>query len=243
MYDYPCKHATRYITLLYGERNIYCWKGTMRLVFIRHGLSLGNAEERFQGRAEYDLSDEGRAQAERLYQRFLRDSFEPTHVYSSPQSRTKQTVEIVARSWGRPIEFWNDLMEHDVGIFSGLTWAEIDARHPELARRFRESRDWGIVQGAESIEAQRERARRVIETLLSRHANSDVVALFSHGGIMQRMLAELLGTDRAWGVSVRNTAIFDFTLDLERWSHDGYSRHNIFLWRINLFNDASHLVG
>ena len=66
--------------------------------------------------------------------------------------------------------------------------------------------------------------------------------MFTHGGILQFMLATLMGTERTWEVPVRNTAVFDFTLDLERWPLYGGDLQNNFLWCVVHFNDASHLT-
>lgn len=54
-------------------------------------------------------------------------------VYSSPQRRALETAEIIAR--GAPIEILDGLREISHGDWNGLTWAEIEARDPELARR------------------------------------------------------------------------------------------------------------
>ena len=59
----------------------------MRLVFVRHGQTYANAEERLQGRDDTELSPTGRAQAEKLSRRFEEEEFSPTHVYSSPLRR------------------------------------------------------------------------------------------------------------------------------------------------------------
>ena len=214
----------------------------MKLVFVRHGESEGNAEGRLQGHAEFGLSEEGRAQSRRLRERFQREEFQPTHIYSSPLRRAAETAQIVASSWPVPTVYWDDLKEHDVGIFSGLTWEEIGAKYPDIQQEFQKSRDWDIVEGAESLRMQRDRGRRVIGAVIERHANDDAVMIFTHGGILLNMLAALLGTERTWGMSVRNTAVFDFTLDLERWSLGGDVPLNSLLWRIGHFNDASHLT-
>ena len=195
-----------------------------------------------QGHAEFDLSEAGRAQAQRLYARFQGNGLLPTYVYSSPQRRAAETAEIVARSWSAPVDFWGELKEHSVGIFTGLTWDEISAKYPEVAREFQESRDWDIVEGAEPLRQRRARASRVVEEVLHKHADEDVVVLFTHGGILQHMLSALIGADRTWGLAVHNTAVFDFSLDLERWSLDGDVLLSPTLWRINHFNDASHLT-
>ncbi len=34
--------------------------------FLRHGKSIGNAEERFQGQSDFPLTEAGRAQAQRV---------------------------------------------------------------------------------------------------------------------------------------------------------------------------------
>jgi len=196
-----------------------------------------------QGRAEYELSEGGRQQAELLYGRFLSEGFEPTHVYSSPQSRAAQTAAIVSRSWSHEITPWDELMEHDIGVFSGMTWADISKKYPEVASEFERNRDWGVVDGAETSAERRARGRRVVDAILSRHANDDVVLMFTHGGIMGHMLAALMGTDRTWGLGVRNTAVFDLSVDAERWWHkDHATYHNTELWRVHRFNDSSHLL-
>ena len=102
------------------------------------------------------------------------------------------------------------------------------------------------VLGAEELELQirsrRDRSRKVIKAAIERHANDHAVMMFTHGGILQYMLAALMGTERIWGVSIGNTAVFDFTLDLERWSVDGAGLQNNCFWHIVHFNDASHLA-
>ena len=214
----------------------------MRLVIVRHAQSTGNAEGRYQGRHEFGLTSEGREQARRLSSRLHKGGLQPTHVYSSPQSRTAETAKLVTDGWSTPIEYWNDLMEIDVGVFSGLTWEEITERYPDVAADFRRTGRWSIVDGAESIDDRISRANRVIRTTVHRHSESDTVLIVTHGGILLHILEALMNTGRTWGMHIRNTAVFDFTLDIDRWWVDGEVRRNPTFWRIHLFNDASHLI-
>ena len=213
----------------------------MRLVFVRHAESEGNAEGRLQGHADFPLSDDGRAQAATLFDRFKREGLRPTHVYSSPLKRTAETAQIVSREWPVEISYSDDLKEHDIGVFSGLTWSEATAAHPEMARALDESRDWAVVEGAESFADQRSRAERVVSGLVGAHGNDDVVVVFTHGGILLQLLSVVLGTDRAWSTPLQNTTLFDFTLENSLWDRRDSSLHNRDLWSINRFGDASHL--
>ena len=213
----------------------------MDLVFVRHAESLGNAQGRWQARQDSELTELGRQQAATLRERFASEGFEPTHIYASPLSRTYETARIVSSAWDHTIVPWDDLMEIDVGVFSGKTWDEIVGDFPDVAREFADTRDWDLVPGAETIGERQRRAGRAVQRLIADHSNEDRVLAFTHGGIIQHLFAVLMDSERLWGMSVRNTAVFDFTLDVDRWHQDGIAMTNPTLWRINRFNDASHL--
>ena len=213
----------------------------MNLIIVRHAESTANAEGRIQGQQDYPLSDKGRRQAALLRARFESEGYLPTHIYSSPLSRTLETARIASDGWGLPIIEWDDLMETDMGVFSDLMWDEAQARFPEMARRYVETRDLDVVEGAETFERRRERGSRVVDRVMSEHTNADRVLIFSHGGIMHMLIARILGTGRVWGVGVRNTALFEFSVDADGWRSGVFCPSDLRGWRINRFNDASHL--
>ncbi len=213
----------------------------MNLMIVRHAESVGNVEGRLQGQEDYPLSTEGRQQVALLKERFRSENYRPTHVYTSPLSRTFETAEIVATQWELQIIKWDDLMETNVGVFSGLTWEEALERFPEMARSFEETRTPDAVDGAESFPQRSARALRVVDKLMSLHEDDDRVLVFSHGGIIQYIIAHLLGSRRTWGLGVRNTGVFEFEIDVGRWNGDNDALANPQLWRINRFNDADHL--
>lgn len=217
----------------------------MRLMLVRHGETYANAQGQIQGQGEspeFELSARGRAQARACGERFAREGLRPTHVYASPLSRAAETARLIVGQWGMEIEYWDDLMEHDLGTASGLTLDELAARHPDLDIAFEQVRGFSGVPGVETLEARAERGRRAIHEVLRRHSQDDSVLLVAHGGIMQNMIRAVLESDRSWGLDIRNTALFDFTLDVERWFLPGPHRNHR-VWRINSFGDASHIDG
>ncbi len=214
----------------------------MRLMLVRHAESTGNAEMRLQGRADFPLSDTGRRQADALRRRLRAEVYQPTHVYSSPLRRTAETAAIAARGWPIPITHWDDLMEHDVGVLSGLTLEEAARKHPDLDLEAELARQFSGVEGAEPLEDRRRRAIRVVDTLLTRHGQGDSLFVVSHGGFIQHVVAVLMAAGRIWGFSTGNTALFDFSIDLDAWRAEE-TQLSAALFRIERFNDASHLEG
>ena len=67
-----------------------------RVHLIRHGATLLSAEDRFAGAVDVELSEEGRAQAQRLGERLA--STKLAAVYASPLSRTIETARTRRRS-------------------------------------------------------------------------------------------------------------------------------------------------
>ncbi len=213
----------------------------MNLRLIRHAESTANVEDRWQGRVDFPLSVNGRLQADRLRSRLEREEYVPSRIYTSPLSRASETARVISSNWDRSLESWDDLTEIDVGILSGLRVAEAVERFPEVARNVASTRDFDLVNGAETYRDRTSRAQRVVNRLVSEHHNADRVLVITHGGIMIDILAQLLGTNRLWFLKIQNTAMFEFSVDVDSWHLAGRTRTNANFWRIDRFNDASHL--
>lgn len=241
----------------------------LKLLFIRHAQSQGNVEKRMQGHEEFELSDLGRQQAEKLSKHLLADSWRPSHVYSSPLKRAAQTTEILLSSLQsavlpstvsdlidsatdtpledkpvrRPIvlKYAEELKEFQNGVFKGLTWVEAQSRYPDFCRKLAASPDWIQIPEAESLKEARDRSRKFIQRLLNLHKDGDQIWIVSHSWILQHLIAELLGSDRSWRLRAGNTALFEFWLDRSRWNLDNQNRFNTDLWQIRRFNDNRHL--
>lgn len=238
----------------------------LKLLFIRHAESVGNVERRMQGHADYELTDRGRQQARQLAERLWNKGYPPSKVYSSPLKRAAQTAEILLQAEravgqvtphrppsGTPnkplnnkplnIEYVEELLEFQNGIFKGLTWDEARARYPELCADLEASPDWIPAPGAETLQDGRDRAQRFIQRVLAQHHNGETLWIITHSWILQHLIAAMLGSDRTWHVSIKNTAVFEFWLERSRWAlhPDNPNRWNSDLWHIRRFNDTTHL--
>lgn len=218
----------------------------MQLLFIRHAESTGNQAQRLQGQADDQLSQPGKAQAQKLVQQLLAEVWQPSHIYSSPLRRATQTTQILlsrfdAHLCSRGVVKLDELKEIHNGVFQGLTWQEAQDRYPELCDALETSLEWLPIPGGESLQAVSDRAQSFVDQLLTQHADTDKIWIVTHGGLLQFLIAQLLGCDRVWGLQIKPTALFEFRVDLPRWSLGDQNRFNTALWQILRFNDTSHL--
>jgi broad specificity phosphatase PhoE len=149
------------------------------LLLARHGETDWNAAGRFQGWADPPLNATGRAQAEALAERLAELPF--AAAYSSDLRRAYETALIVARPHHVPVVVDEALREIDVGSWSGLTRAEIDARFPGADHHDGETRE--------------QHAARVVAAVQRiAHAHpGERVLLVSHGGSLRALRRHALG--------------------------------------------------
>lgn len=215
------------------------------LLFIRHAESIGNQQGRMQGHRDYALSDHGWEQAQCLAQRLASDFVAPTCMYSSPIRRAEQTAQVILNGQPYPVPLVYDprLSEGHPGIFQGLTWAEACERYPNLCSQLETSFDWIPVPKADSPSAIRHRASTWLNDILSHHQNGDRLWVVAHEWILYHLISVLLGSDRTWQLPIAHTGLFEFSLDINRWSDsDANVLANSSLWQLHRMNDVQHLA-
>ncbi len=189
------------------------------VTFLRHGESVGNAEARFQGHADYPLTEKGLAQARALAARWVELDKAFDQAFSSPLLRARQTAEIVTQALHIPLEFDDDLKEINNGLIAGLTEEEalrIVGPAPAFMTpythygRSGESR-WELYL----------RAGRFIQHLLDRAPGRYLVV--AHGGILSMIHYAILNIPLQADYSgprfsFENTTFSTFTYEPERHS-------------------------
>jgi broad specificity phosphatase PhoE len=137
------------------------------------------------GQSDPPLSESGRRHAAELLRGTRLEI-----VYTSPLRRARETAELIAR--GAPIAVVGDLREITYGDWDGRTWAEIHAKHPELARRKLE--DWrGVTPpGGELWDEFEARVRRAFERI---KCGPQPAALVAHAAVNR----VLTGVDLGYG--------------------------------------------
>lgn len=170
----------------------------IRLFFFRHGEVANAHEKRYNGQTDVPLSDRGEEQSAAMPARlapFL-DSKAPAAVYSSDLSRSRRGAEHVAAAYGLKPIVMPDLRERSFGHWEGLTWDEIQARHPDEWAGYMADIPGFTPPGGESFSTMSSRVLGTVGAIAERHAGEPVVMVI-HGGVNRIILCHALGLDLA----------------------------------------------
>lgn len=157
------------------------WPGTFasmataRLLVVRHGQSVWNAEGRWQGSLDPPLSTLGVRQARHAATAL--GSFDV--VAASDLDRARTTAEIIANESGvGPVVIEPGLRERHAGAFEGLTKPEIRERFPGFLEERRNPEGW------EDDDAVLARAVPALARIAALAGDGGTALVVSHGGVI-----------------------------------------------------------
>jgi probable phosphoglycerate mutase len=159
----------------------------MQVLLVRHALPLRS--EHGQG-SDPDLSEEGVAQIARLPEALGR--FPISRVVSSPQRRAIQTAEPVAAARKISVEVDERFAEYDRDLPVYIPVEQIREENPKEWQRLAQ----GHLPSAVDEDEFRSRVLAAVADLVASADPEDTVAVFSHGGVINLLLHEILGTKR-----------------------------------------------
>ncbi|MFJ6566784.1 bifunctional RNase H/acid phosphatase [Streptomyces sp. NPDC091292] len=147
-------------------------------VLLRHGETPLTPEKRFSGSGGSDpaLTAAGRAQAERAAASLAaRGTIQA--VVSSPLIRCMETARTVADRLGLDVTIEDGLRETDFGAWEGLTFAEVQERHPDDLTAWLASTDVRPTGGGESFDEVTHRVTAARDKLVAAYAGRTVLVV------------------------------------------------------------------
>lgn len=199
------------------------------ITVLRHGESVGNAESRWQGQADYPLTDTGRAQARKLAERWKEENVKFDLVISSPLERAKETAEIIASTLHVKVEFESLWLERDNGEFSGLTAHEVRQNFVHSAFSTPYDPVGGVGEGDWELFL---RAGQALQNLLKREPARYLIV--SHGGLLNQFMHAVVGV-----APQANNAGARFRFSNTAFAQLMYYPHQ-HRWAIDRLNDHAH---
>lgn len=182
-----------------------------QLTLIRHGETDYNAEGRLQGGIDVPLNARGVAQAHQAGARLTGYGIQV--ILSSPLQRAYQTATIISQYLHLPVETMPEFAERNLGVFEGLTGAEIQSRYPALWAANVGLQMFASPPGGESLYEFSRRVDRGLRLIRQRYPEQHVL-LVAHGfvGRVINGLLRRLTDERFYDFLLRNGEVAEYQL-------------------------------
>ncbi|HET9144211.1 histidine phosphatase family protein [Actinophytocola sp.] len=158
-----------------------------RIVLWRHGETDYNASGRMQGQLDSLLTQVGWNQARFAVPVLAR--FAPDLVVASDLRRATDTATVFTTATGVSLRIDKRLRETNLGIWQGMTGAEIDEQWPGSRRIWQTDPTWSPPGGESRVEVAA-RASEVVADLDTQDVSTAV--LCAHGGLTTALTGHLL---------------------------------------------------
>jgi 2,3-bisphosphoglycerate-dependent phosphoglycerate mutase len=196
------------------------------LLFIRHGETDWNRQQRFQGQIDVPLNAMGHAQAARLGQRLAGETHDA--LFSSDLTRAQETAAPMAAAWGRQPVLVPGLREQSFGVLEGLDVPTIKQQHAALWQQWLEHRADFALPGGESLRQFHTRVLDAVRQLVVDAAGRRLV-IVTHGGVLDMLwrTANGLPLDGLRACEIPNTGLNRLrwdggTLHIDQWADDAH---------------------
>ncbi len=176
------------------------------LLFIRHGETDWNVQQRFQGQLDVPLNATGHAQAQRMAAALINDRHDV--LYSSDLQRAMQTAAPLAAAWSHQPHTLPEFREQSFGVLEGLDGTTVRAQRPQEWQRWLEFRADYALPGGESTQQFHQRVTAAVRLLVATHAGRRI-AVVTHGGVLDMLWrsAQGLPLDGPRECDIPNTGI------------------------------------
>ncbi|MFJ2820469.1 bifunctional RNase H/acid phosphatase [Streptomyces toxytricini] len=200
-------------------------------VLLRHGETALTPQKRFSGSGGSDpeLSPAGRRQAYAVAEALAARGTIQT-VVSSPLRRCRETAQTVADRLGLGVTVEEGLREVDFGAWEGLTFGEVQERHPDDLQAWLDSPEAAPTGGGESFAAATRRISAARDRLLAAHRGRTVL-LVTHVTPVKILVRLALGAPPE---SLFRMELAAASLSAVAYYGDGNAS-------LRLLNDTSHL--
>lgn len=195
----------------------------------RHGETFWNIEKRLQGQGDSELTEKGLIGAE-----LLADSLEKVdidYIISSPLKRARKTSEIIRGNRNIPIIKMDELMEINIGTFSGYTVDEMYRKSSALVDRIINDPFNNSYPNGENLTEFYNRSVNAIKKIIKSYDGKTVLVV-SHGGVLKCI--EYYMRDKIVPANWENEIVDN--LSLTKYEINGKVKKEIF------FNKTSHLT-
>nr|WP_317333852.1 histidine phosphatase family protein [uncultured Romboutsia sp.] len=178
----------------------------VKLILVRHALTVDNQRSRLSGHIDSSVSEEGKEQIDKITN-YLKD-FDIDKIYTTTSSRTKDTVKKLSELKSIEIIEKESLKEISFGDFEGLTFDEIKDKYPkEFQDMIQKGYEYKYPNGESLIDSYN-RVCIELDNIIYNNDNRTIL-ICSHGGTIRNIITYLISNSYKyhWNFKIDNGSV------------------------------------
>lgn len=168
------------------------FKRKCKITFIRHGATINTDENRLFDDENYPaINAVGKIEMEKISEWVKNKGLKIDKIYSSSALRTVQSTQILADVCDMDFEILSNLRSRKVGVWSGLSFNEIEEKYPNLLEKYHEDPENFWPEGGENTQELNKRVEDTINSIIEQNLHKRLI-IVTHGEVIQAAIANAL---------------------------------------------------
>ena len=168
------------------------FKRKCKITFIRHGATINTEENRLFDDETYPaINSNGREEIEKIADWIKHKGLKIDKLYSSSALRTVQSTRLISEVCNCDFEILPDLNSRKVGVWSGLTFDEIEKKYPKMLEAYHEDPENYCPNGGETAIEYSKKIQEVLNKIIQNNLHKRLI-IVTHGEVIQTAIANAL---------------------------------------------------
>lgn len=164
-----------------------------KITFISHGATIYSEENRIcTDNDNYPpLNDAGEEEIEKICEWLRNRGIQNDKVYASPSLRSIQSAEMISKVFKKDFEVLDDLTSRKCGVWSGLTYDDIEEKYPQMLGQMHENPCSFQPEGGEAIADFDKRISKIIKKIVDENVGNRII-IVTHPDIIQAAISHAI---------------------------------------------------
>lgn len=168
------------------------FKRKCKITFIAHGSTIYSEENRISDKLEYPpLNENGEEEIQKIVEFIQKRGVKTNKIYTSPALSCVQSAEILAEELKQDFEVIDELTNRKCGIWSGLTFNEIEKKYPEMIDDFHKNPLSFCPANGEDINSFDIRVNKILSKIIEQNIRGRII-IVTHPAIIQAAIKNAL---------------------------------------------------
>jgi len=156
-----------------------------KITFISHGATVHSEENRLSDNDVYPpLNDAGEEEIEKICEWLKKRGIKNDRIYTSPALRTIQSAQLISKVFKKDFEIIDGLTSRKRGVWSGLTFEQIENKYPQMLEKFHENPCSYCPDCAETILEFNKRVSKIIKKIVDENIGNRII-IVTHPDVIQ----------------------------------------------------------